>query len=150
MKYTFALALFSIAALADVDNYNASGIVTFTGYDLSTFADAVPTRWTIEQRISHSEHDETVWLNMMLRDDRDQIRNTADGWYLHQAIIKLETRTSTAPVAGDCSGVLSQKCIEGLKAMRCTDPNSATCDSISRIKDCSIPGGGYGFGSFQL
>lgn len=152
MKYAFAISLFAIAAMAaahprDVDNYNASGIVTFTGYDLSTFDDAVPTRWTIEQRISHSEHDESVWLNMMLRDDRNQIQNTADGWYLHQAIITLDTRTSTAPVAGDCSSVLSKECIEGIKAMRCTDPSSAICDAFSGIKGCSLPGGGYGFGT---
>lgn len=97
----------------DPASYNASSSVTYMSYDISNEHTDRRSNWTITSGLI--EEKDYILNVVTLSDDNFQPGKIAKGWEICSGVYWGKRRKDAGPVPKDCSGFLSDKCIEGLK-----------------------------------
>lgn len=127
------------------DIYNASGAVTFSGFDISSPI-TLSTPWTAAQHLIDSNEDDLIWRDFAFKQDKrvNPSTNSTKGWRIcHYVMPGVSSRSSTSPVDSTCKGIISDECITALK----NTPSSQ--DDICQFpsaKACGENDGMYTFG----
>ncbi|CEJ82668.1 hypothetical protein VHEMI02717 [[Torrubiella] hemipterigena] len=146
MKTSYHLPVLALAYTGAADNisnvtvdpatYNATSSVSISGYNVSSNDTGAHSYWTITSGLV--DQPKQV-LNVITLQDADLKAGNQD-WEVCIGVYWGKRRKDTKPVPKDCTGFLSDKCIEGLKKTG-SKGDGAGCSLQTVPAECELTDG---------